>query len=205
MTDKILYIGLLGIGIPLVYLVVSIVFDFLLRGFAPFMPARPWVVEQLMAELKLPVDRPIKLLAYSTGRSGVFHALEKRYPNAELVAVEPSLFPFVISWIQAKVRGLRMKVINTPLHRADISDVDFIYSHLDPDKLRAVDSKIRFECKPGTIVISTGYNIPTLTPTKVVPLPDRKGRFDFLSKNQKLFQSKYSKFKKEKKAYFYTI
>jgi hypothetical protein len=92
-----------------------------------------------------------------------------------------------------------------PVYRVDVKDFDLIYCHLNPDELRDLGSKFKFECRPGTIIISTGFNIPYLNPSKVVPLEDRKGRLDFLSKNQKLFQSKAKKYKKEKKAYFYEI
>jgi hypothetical protein len=76
---------------------------------------------------------------------------------------------------------------------------------LDPDQIRGLGKKLKFECKPGTLIISTGFNIPYLTPSKIIDLPDRKGRYDFLTRNQNLFQSNRKKFKKEKKAYFYEI
>lgn len=197
------FIYFITIG-PVVYFITIVVFDLLLRGFAPFLPSRPWVVEALLREITIKKENP-KFVAFSTGRSGFFHALEKKYPNAELVAVEPSFFPFIISKAQGFIRRTKMKVVYQEIHRVYVKDADLIYSHLNPDGIRQVDSKFKFECKPGALVISTGFNMPALKAKKEVSLEDRKGRLDFLSKNQKLFQRSGQKFKKEKKAYFYEI
>jgi hypothetical protein len=193
-----------GIIVALSYFFTILVFDLLLRGFVPFITARPWVVEQIMGNINISQSNPV-MIAFSTGRSGVFHDLEKKYPTATMLGVEPAFFPYVVAKIQAVIRRTRIKVVRQAVHRVDIKDADFIYCHLYPDDLRDLGEKFKFECKPGTQIVSTGFNIPYLTPKKVIDLPDRKGRLDWLSRNQKLFQSKQKKYKKEKKAYLYEI
>ena len=194
-------------GLPVLvagYFLVTFIFDLLLRGFVPFIPSRPWVVEQILYEMDINKPEPI-MVALSSGRSGFFHALEKKYPNARLIGVETDLFPFIVSKVQSWIRRTRIKVIKSSIHHVDVKKADFIYSHLYPDKMQGLSAKFKFECRPGTVIVSTGFNIPYLEPKKVVDLPDRKGRLDFLSKNQNLFQRKSRLFKKEKKAYFYEI
>lgn len=194
----------LAIIIPIVYLITILIFDILLRGFTPFMPSRPWVVEQLMSDLHIRQAKP-KFLAFGSGRSGFFHALEKKYPEASLIGIQINLFPYLVAKIQLFLRSTKIKARRQEIHHVDVSDVDFIYCHLYPNNMEGLGSKLKFECKAGTQIISTGFNIPFLDPTKIIDLPDRKGRLDWLSKNQKLFQRKSKKFKKEKKAYFYEI
>lgn len=199
--NAVIALGVFGIG----YLIVVFLFDVLLRGFMPFIPSRPWVVDQILENLTIPQKKP-NMLAYSSGRSGFFRTLEHKYKDAgSLVGVELGLFPYIVAKMQALLRGTRIKIIRSEVHRVNVKDFDFIYSHLDPDQIRGLGKKLKFECKPGTQIVSTGFNIPFLTPTKIIELPDRKGKYDFLTKNQKLFQSKKKKFKKENKAYFYEI
>ncbi len=200
-----LYIVPAVLLIVFAYFVLIFIFDLLLRGFCPFIPSRPWVVEQLMPEVKLNKERPIKVLAFSSGRSGFFYSLGIKYPNAQLFGYEQNLFPFLVARAQSFIRKTRIKVKKSAIHRTDVSDIDFIYCHLNPDKMRSLGKKLKFECRPGTKIVSTGFNIPYLTPSKIIELPDKEGRLNFLSKNQNLFQSKKKKFKKEKKAYFYEI
>ncbi|MCK4539726.1 hypothetical protein KAU09_01060 [Candidatus Parcubacteria bacterium] len=194
-------------GIPaiiIMYVLVKFIFHFLLRGFSPFLPSRPWVVEQIMSELEIP-QKNSKLIALSSGRSGFFRALEMKYINAEFLGVEPYLFSFLAAKAQKIIRRSRMKIIRQTIYHVNYRDADCIYCHLYPDQMDALGPKLKFECKPGTQIISTGFNIVHLKPKKVVDLPDRKGRLDWLSMNQKLFQSKKKKHKKEQKAYFYEI
>jgi len=186
------------------YFLTIFIFDLLLRGFAPFIPSRPWVVKQILDEMEIRQENP-RMLAFSSGRSGFFRALEKKYPQAELLGIEPSFFPYLVAKIQLLFRRTRIKIKKQLIHRVEVKDVDFIYSHLYPNDMKGLGRKFKFECRPGTQIVSTGFNIPFLEPIKIVDLPDRKGRLDFLSKNQKLFQRKSKKFKKEPKAYFYEI
>lgn len=187
-----------------IYFITVFIFDLLLRGFSPFIPSRPWVVEQIIRELEFEKRKPI-MIAFSSGRSGFFNTLQKKFPDAVLIGIESDFFPYIVAKVQKVLRRTKIKVKYQPIHRVNIKEADLIYCHLEPDELRELSSKFKFECKPGTLVISTGFNIPYLDPLKIVPLEDRSGKYDFFSKNQNLFQSKYKKFKKEKKAYIYEI
>jgi hypothetical protein len=186
------------------YFVAMFIFDLLLRGFAPFLPSRPWVIRQILDEFKIE-KKNAKMVAFSSGRSGVFYALEKKYPDATFIGIESDFFPYLVAKVQQILRRTKMKVRYEKIRRVDVKDADLVYCHMDPDQLRELGSKFKFECKTGTLIISTGFNIPYLDPIKIVPLEDRTGKLDFLSRNQNLFQSKYKKYKKEKKAYFYQI
>jgi len=191
-------------GIP-GYFILIFIFDLLLRGFHPFITSRPWVVEQLMPEIKIRENKELKLLAFSSGRSGFFYSLGQKYPKAKLFGYEQNFFPFLIAKVQNFIRKTKITIKKSKVHRVEVSDADFIYCHLNPDQMRSLGKKFKFECKSGTKIVSTGFNIPFLEPVKIIELPDRPGRFNFFSKNQNLFQSKNKKFKKEKKAYFYEI
>ncbi|OGF28209.1 hypothetical protein A2303_00275 [Candidatus Falkowbacteria bacterium RIFOXYB2_FULL_47_14] len=187
------------------YFFVNFVFDLLLRGFSPFLPSRPWVTDQILSELKLPEDNPV-IIALSSGRSGFFHALEKKYQKrVTLIGVEMKIFPYIVAKVQSWIRLSGIKVIKSPIHRVNVKEARLIYCHLYPPDMAGLGKKFKFECRPGTVIVSTGFNIPFLTPKKTIDLPDRKGRFDIFSRNQNLFQRKNRKFKKEKRAYFYEI
>lgn len=198
------YLALIAIVALGGYFLAKLIFDLLLRGFTPFISSRPWVVEMLLDEIEIKKEAPV-IYALSCGRSGFFHALEKEYPNASLVGYEVDYFPFLVAKLQNFIRRTKIKVRYSKLHRVEFKNADFVYNHLYPDKMLGLGKQIKFEAKPGTQVVSTGFNIKDLEPSKVIQLPDRKGKWDFLSKNQQIFQKKSAKFKKEKKAYFYEI
>jgi hypothetical protein len=187
------------------YFLVIFIFDLLLRGFSPFFSSRPWVVEQILRELTLPPGEPV-IIALSSGRSGFLRALEIRYQKrGTLIGVEVKLFPYVVAKVQSWLRRSRIKVLRQPIYRVNVKEAELIYCHLYPPDMEGLGKKLKFECRPGAMVVSTGFNIPGLQPKKVIGLPDRIGRFDFLSRNQNLFSRKNKRYKKEKRAYFYEI
>ncbi|HAM88792.1 MAG: hypothetical protein US83_C0006G0029 [Candidatus Falkowbacteria bacterium GW2011_GWC2_38_22] len=193
-----------AISAIIIYFLSKFIFDLLLRGFSPFIQSRPWVVDQISSHLKITQKNP-NFLALSSGRSGFFNVLAKKYPTAKLTGVEPYFFSYLVAITQIFIRRSPIKIIHQAVHHVNYKEADLVYCHLEPDQMRDLGAKLKFECKPGALIVSTGFNIVGLKPSKVIDLPDRKGRLDWLSKNQKLFQAKHKKYKKEKKAYFYEI
>jgi hypothetical protein len=161
-------------------------------------------VDQILEILTLPMGTT-RVVAISSGRSGVMHAFKHYYPNVEVVAYEYRFFPYIVSLVQAFVRRSGIKVRYSRIRHVDVKKSGFVYVHLNPDQMRSLGQKLRFECSPGTVVVSTGFNIPYLNAYKVLLLKDRKNRFDWLSRNLEIFSRKSRKFKKEPKAYFYEI
>lgn len=182
-------------------------FNFLLRGFAPFIPSRPWVVDQLMQEVvKLPLRKGFNMVSIGSGRSGLSHGIEKAYPDARIVGIEDTWLSFLLSKLQVYLQRTDIIVkMNKDPYFVHVSDKDLIYLKLDVDDLREIDRKLRFECKTGTVIISNGFVIPNFIPFRIVKLDDRKGRFAFLGRDRELFPRKRKKHKKENKFYFYEI
>ena len=190
------------------YILAKFILDLLLRGFAPFIPARPWVVEATANNLKL--KKYECAYALGSGRSGFIHEFEKLFPDSRVFAVEYDRFPFLVASSQILIRKLlgssRIKIIKSSIHRLNISDADFIYCHLYPEQMGGLGKKLKFECRPGIQVVSNGFLIPDLEIKRTVDLPEKKGRLSWLSRNKGLlFKSKQKKSRKENKVFFYEI
>lgn len=202
------FIYLLGFLLVLYYLVI-LIFDFILRGFVPFITSRPWVVTQLNEELeKLKINNfpRFKAISIGAGRSGFFASLEKKYPEASLEGHEKTLLHYILSKIQAFVRRTKIKIKRSQhYHRVDVDNADLIYCYVSSSKsLRELGDKFKFECKQGTIIISNGFVIPFIEVKKIIELSDVRGRYSFLSKNRFLLK-KNKRANKENKAYLYII
>jgi hypothetical protein len=190
------------------YLLVLLTFDVLLRGFAPFIPSRPWVIDKILNNLKLKHYQ--RLYAFGAGRSGFLYEFQNLFPETEIVGIEYMRFPYLVAKTQLFLRRILMlktniRVIYSKIRDVDISGAEIIYSHLYPEHMEGLGQKLKFECQPGTIIISNGFIIPGLETNKMVTLDERKGRFAWLSKNRELFKSRRKKSVKENKVYFYEI
>lgn len=197
------------IFLAVLYYAVILIFDFILRGFVPFITSRPWVVEQLnkhLEKLKINNYPNFKAISLGSGRSGFFASLEKKYPNAVFEGYEKGILLYVLSKIQAIVRMTKIKVKrNSHFHRIDVRNADLIYCYVSSSKaLRELGDKFKFECRPGTIIFSNGFVIPFLEAKETIELSEANGRYSFLSKNRFLLK-KNKRANKENRVYLYII
>ena len=197
-----------GIAIAIYYISI-VIFDFILRGFVPFVASRPWIVIQVNEQLKkLDIKNypHFKAISFGSGRSGFFASLEKTYPEAELEGYEKGILYFSLSWLQALIRRTRIKVKRSRhFHRVPVADADLIYCYApSSETIRELGDKFKFECKPGTIILSNGFVVPFLEVRDIIELSDTRGRYSFLSKNRFLFK-KNKRANKENKVYVYIV
>ncbi len=188
------------------YYLIRFTFDLLLRGFAPVVSSRPWVIETLIDELKKNKikENPV-IYSLSCGKSGFLYFVGKAFPNATLVGVENDFLLYLLERIQVMIRLLDIKVLyQKRLYNLDVSRANVIYCYLGVKYLRELPKKFKFECKPGTLIISVGFPIPNLPEKKVLEISQQQGRLDFLSK-RKIFSPKKKEGKRPHLIYIYEI
>lgn len=190
------------------YVVLSFVgkriFDILFRGFAPFISSRPWVIKQMLDEIKkMGLNWNFQVISIGSGRSGLLHAIEKEFPKVECIGVDDAIWPVFVSRLQVFFHRSAIKVRRQELRRIDVSKADLIYCKLDLVKLREFEKKFKFECKPGAVVLSNGFVIPNMPVTRVIDLERKKGRFSYFFGDTK--KSKAKKNKEENKVFVYVL
>jgi hypothetical protein len=188
-------------------LLIKFVFDVLLRGFAPFIISRPWAVKSLVEEtLKEKIHENPVIYSLSCGKSGYLSAIGEVFPAAELIGVEHDIMPYYLEKIQLFFKRSRIKTFfHKHLYNLDVSRADLIYCYLDVEILRDLPKKLKFECKPGTIIISNGYPIPGLFEKRMVEIESQERRMGFLSKRKKMFKSKSKEGNRANLFYVYEI
>lgn len=192
-----------GVLYTILFIVGKQIFDFLLKGFAPFMSSRPWVIDQLLREIrKMGFKEDFQAISIGSGRSGLIYAIEKNFPRVECIGVDDAIWPAFISRVQVFLHGSSIKVLRLELRRIDVSKADLIYCKLDLLKLREFEKKFKFECKPGAVVMSNGFVIPNMVVTREIELERRKGRFALFSGDLK---PKAKKNREENKIFVYVI
>jgi hypothetical protein len=193
-------------GFSFFYFLIRFTFDLLLRGFAPVVSSRPWVIATLIDELKKGKirDNPV-FYSLSCGKSGFLYFVGKAFPHATLIGVEHDFFPYLMEKLQVMIRLLDIKVVyEKRLYNLDVKRANVIYCYLGVEYLRELPKKFKFECKPGTLIISVGFPIPNLPEKKVLEISQQQGRLSFLSK-RKLFSSKKKEAKRPHLIYIYEI
>jgi len=200
-------IGLSIVGLFLYYIITRFTFDILLRGFAPFISSRPWAVARLLEELdKEQIRKKPVIYSLSCGKSGFLLEAGKKYYQAELIGVEHDFIPYILEKIQLFLRRSDIRIIHKKnIYKLDVSKADLIYCYLDIHILRDMPKKLKFECKPGTIIVSNGFPIPNLPEKRSVEIPDQPRKLGFLSRRKKLIAPKAKENKRANLIYIYEI
>lgn len=207
MLSHVMYINIaiIAAGLLLSYIILIVLIDILLRGFSPFIAARPWTVDKMFFELDIDPDKMKTIYSFLCGKSGFLHRVKNICPDARRIGVEYQFYPFLIAMIQKILRNSGIVVLKENLSRVDVRDADLIYCHVELDEARDLGKKFKFECKPGAKIISNGVPIPNLEIKQAFNLDDRPGRFAWLSKNRHFYQSSSQIFKRVNRVYIYEI
>jgi len=205
--NSIIIYGVLGV---VLYYLTVLLFDFLLRGFAPFFSSQPWIVKQIEAglgKIKLNNESSLSVISFGSGKSGFLRHIEKTRKTKKLIGAEKFLFNFLFSWLQVFVRRSKIKVIKSRhFHRVYVRDIDLIYCYVpQPSTIRELGDKFKFECRSGTIIISNGFSVPFLDPIEIIELNEPNTRFSFLSHERKIWFAKSKRWRKEAKVFIYRI
>ncbi len=135
-------------------------FNIVFRGFAPFFSAKPEVIATIINDIKLTKDQEVYELGAGTAK--FLRGLEAKYPQAKLIGVEYSWFPYLLTKIRLTKAKSKIDLRREDLFKTNLSRAALIYCYLAPDMMVRLSEKIQKECRPGTIVVSYLFSIPNL-------------------------------------------
>ncbi|MCY4530391.1 MAG: methyltransferase [Chloroflexi bacterium] len=112
-----------------------------------------------------------KIVDLGSGWGSLAYPIAKRFPEAEVIGYELSPLP----WLYSRIKGLVVRRPNLSLLRrsvfdADLSDVDVVVVYLHPAAMRKLGPKFERELRPGTLVLSNTFPVPTWEPVKTLHL-----------------------------------
>ena len=161
-------------------------FNIIFRGYAPFISTRPRVLRKIFNEINLNKDFCGQVYELGCGRAGFLKTFGRHYPKAELVGVEYSLWPWLITKIQQSLqKDARIKIIKKNFYKVNLTEADIIYCFLNVDTMKKLKDKFRQECRTGTIIISYAFSLPDIKPDKVIKLENKSKIFFYHWQNER--------------------
>lgn len=156
-------IVLVGILILTVILLVTMLTSLFL--FVPYVPTPKAVVEFMLERANLSGNQTVYDLGCGDAR--LLIAAKKRCPSIRAIGYE---LPLGI-WLLAKIKVfLSRKNITVRLGNylhGDLHDADVIFLYLVPEVMGKLVKKLEKELKPGTRIISHGFELPGRSPKSV--------------------------------------
>lgn len=134
----------------------------------PYFPSNPALLPQLKD--LLPVGKPVRLVDIGSGFGGVLFYLEEQRPDCELTGIEFAPFPWLMSWLRARLKKSSVKFKFCKYETVNFHDFDIVFAYLSPAVMSSVWEKVRSEMRPGSLFLSYEFPIPSVTPDLTINL-----------------------------------
>jgi hypothetical protein len=128
------------------------------RTQVPYYPSTPAVwdaVRQL-----LPDDRSLQLIDIGSGLGGLVLYLARQRPLAHCVGIELAPFPWLASWLRAKLVRSPARFLLGDYERLDFAQYDMVFAYLSPAAMGALWRKAAAEMRPGAMLVSYEFGLP---------------------------------------------
>ena len=135
----------------------------------PPAPTMPWVRKKIVALLTryVPTDSTVQMVDLGCGWGGMTVSLAKTYKNATIHGYEITTFPYLVSKIASLFFWGRVKIHNSDMYKADLSQFQVLYCYLPTFILTDLLPQFA-SLRPGTVIVTSGWAIPGYTPTEVI-------------------------------------
>ncbi len=116
-------------------------------------------------------DKPISFIDLGSGLGGVLAHLSAVRPDGRYFGVEAAPLPFFWSWLRLQQKK-NCEVRWGSLWNCDLSRYDVVFAYLSPVPMEQLWHKAQKEMRPGSIFISSTFNVPDQLPQQTIQIDD---------------------------------
>ena len=147
----------------------------------PYVPTPHPVVRMMVTLAKLRGDETIYDLGCGDAR--LLIEAKRRYPAIRAIGYELPIGVYLLAKFRVFLSRLRIDIRLQDFRKANVGNADVIFLYLIPEVFAALEKKFQEELRPGTTIISHGFEFPGRTPLLVERCPlwtwrmfNRKGK-----------------------------
>lgn len=121
-------------------------------------------------------DRRLRVIDLGSGLGGLLLALAAQRPDADFVGVELAPLPLLLSKLRVALRRQHNCAVQWgSFWPVDLAPFDVVFAFLSPVPMGALWQKARREMRSGTLFISSSFEVPGETATRVIEVEDARG------------------------------
>lgn len=121
--------------------------------------------EKLLAQV--PMEQNAIFYDLGSGDGRIVFMAERMY-NVQGTGFELTFWTIIQAKIKKVLKKSNATFVRKNFFKESWHEANVIYCFLYPPLMRSIEEKFLAECKPGTILISRDFALPTLRPQKVI-------------------------------------
>lgn len=167
-----MYLLIIAIILLLLIVIAKLLSTIISLGFgSPSGETSETLVKEVFTGIK--IHKASTVYDLGSGIGNVVLAISKFYNPKNIIGIEVSPLPYVISKIRTqRHKNITIKYQN--LLNADLTDADIVFCYLLPGLIKKILPKLKKELRPGSILISPLFQVPGLTPVKIINTKTKK-------------------------------
>ena len=160
---------LILLAVAILTLVVLVTMLGSLWVWVPYVPTPYPVVRRMIELAELKGNETVYDLGCGDAR--ILIAAKRHYPKIRAIGYELPLGIYLLARCKVWLSGLPIDVRMQDFRKANLNDADVLFLYLVPEVFAKLERKFETELRPGTRVISHGFEFPGKTPTRVERCP----------------------------------
>lgn len=157
------------LAVALLTLVVLVTMLGSLWVWVPYVPTPMPVVRHMIELAELKGNETVYDLGCGDAR--ILITAKRKYPGIRAIGYELPLGIYFLAKCKVWLSRLPVDVRMQDFRKADMGDADVLFLYLVPEVFSSLERKFERELRPGTRVISHGFEFPGKTPTRVERCP----------------------------------
>ena len=141
-------------------------YNYFCKKLPVFIFTKQKVIDVIVTDLRINASATVYELG--CGTSSFLRQVRGKYPKANLVGIEYSFLPYLISRVINVIKNNNIKIIKENFLKINFKQADVVYCYLGRDIMKRLESKFRQECKSGALIISYQFPLPKIKSFKVV-------------------------------------
>lgn len=109
--------------------------------------------------------------------------LAEQLARVQAVGFELTPWVHLMAKFHAWRKGSKARLLRADFFAASWQDADVVYCYLYPPLMRSVQEKFLEETKPGSLLISRDFKLPTLQPVEEVVFNEKHNAFIYKNSN----------------------
>ena len=126
----------------------------------------------------LEIDPISTVYEMGCGKASFLRKVRMKYPKANLVGIEYSFAPYLISRVINAINKSKINIVKQNFFKVSLENVDVIYCYLSCGSMKILEEKFKNECKKDALIISYQFPLPTMENIKVISI-DKKSKAYF--------------------------
>lgn len=138
----------------------------------PYVPTPDYKIQKLLKSITVKPGQ--RFLDIGCGDGRIVEAIKNQFPNSECEGIENSFYPYRLAKKRKRNSSVEFQLKRGDFYKLDLSQYDVIYCYLLPIHMKHVWKKIETDCKKGTLLYSSAFEIPNKKPKSKIHIEEEK-------------------------------